>query len=104
MLLKLNRPVDVAERGLVFVQNFLTLLAAKEAAGQVKPWFKEVCEGRGRVVGHCSSLWREFAGRSRVVRRSRSTVLHCTFVTGPGVPWFKNGAGGSMRHSSNLWL
>jgi hypothetical protein len=51
VLLKLNRPVDVAERGLVFVQNFLTLLAAKEAAGQVKPWFKEVCRGCGRAVG-----------------------------------------------------
>lgn len=44
MLLRLNRPVDVAERGLVFVQNFLTLLAAKEAAGQLRPWFKEVRE------------------------------------------------------------
>lgn len=42
VLLRLNRPVDVAERGLVFVQNFLSLLAVKEAAGQVKPWFKEV--------------------------------------------------------------
>jgi len=42
VLLRLNRPVDVAERGLVFIQNFLTLLAAKEAAGQIKPWFKEV--------------------------------------------------------------
>jgi hypothetical protein len=42
VLLRLNRPVDVAERGLVFVQNFLGLLAAKEAAGHLKPWFKEV--------------------------------------------------------------
>jgi hypothetical protein len=32
----------VAERGLVFVQNFLSLLAEKEAAGQLRPWFKEV--------------------------------------------------------------
>jgi hypothetical protein len=47
VLLRLNRPVDVAERGLVFVQNFLGLLAAKEAAGQLKPWLKEV---RGFVV------------------------------------------------------
>lgn len=42
VLLRLNRPVDVTERGLVFVQNFLTMLAAKEAAGLLKPWFKEV--------------------------------------------------------------
>jgi hypothetical protein len=42
VLLRLGRPVDVAERGLVFVQNFLALLAAKEAAGLIKPWFKEV--------------------------------------------------------------
>lgn len=42
VLLRLNRPVDVTERGLVFVQNFLSLLAAKEAAGLLKPWFKEV--------------------------------------------------------------
>jgi hypothetical protein len=45
VLLRLNRPVDVAERGLVFVQNFLGLLAAKEAAGQLKPWLKEVRGG-----------------------------------------------------------
>eukprot|EP00878_Enallax_costatus_P028549 GHUV01030842.1.p1 GENE.GHUV01030842.1~~GHUV01030842.1.p1 ORF type:complete len:447 (+),score=91.95 GHUV01030842.1:177-1517(+) len=42
VLLRLGRPVDVAERGLVFIQNFLAILAAREAAGQVKPWFKEV--------------------------------------------------------------
>lgn len=88
VLLKLNRPVDVAERGLVFVQNFLPLLAAKEAAGQVKPWFKEVYKRRGRAVGHGSSLWEEFAGISRVVGHSRSPALHCTYVPGPGVPWF----------------
>lgn len=42
VLLRLGRPVDVAERGLMFVQNFLAILAAREAAGQIKPWFKEV--------------------------------------------------------------
>jgi hypothetical protein len=42
VLLRLGRPVDVAERGLVFVQNFLAILAAREAAGLIKPWFKEV--------------------------------------------------------------
>ncbi|WIA35160.1 hypothetical protein OEZ86_003632 [Tetradesmus obliquus] len=41
VLLRLGRPVDVAERGLVFVQHFLGILAAREAAGLVKPWFKE---------------------------------------------------------------
>lgn len=52
VLLRLNRPVDVAERGLVFVQNFLGLLAAKEAAGQLKPWLKEV-RGRELCGGVC---------------------------------------------------
>ncbi|KAF6250949.1 hypothetical protein COO60DRAFT_1645717 [Scenedesmus sp. NREL 46B-D3] len=41
VLLRLGRPVDVAERGLVFVQNFLAILASREAAGLIKPWFKE---------------------------------------------------------------
>jgi hypothetical protein len=55
VLLRLGRPVDVAERGLVFIQNFLAILAAKEAAGKVKPWFKEV---RCWMVGskhHCAA-------------------------------------------------
>ncbi len=42
VLLRLGRPVDVAERGLVFVQNFLQLLAGEEEEGSVKPLFKEV--------------------------------------------------------------
>ena len=42
MLLRLGRPADVAERGLVFVQNVLQLLAAREAAGLLRPLFKEV--------------------------------------------------------------
>jgi hypothetical protein len=42
VLLHLGRPLDVAERGLVFVQNFLGLLAAREGAGALRPWFKEV--------------------------------------------------------------
>lgn len=42
VLLRLGRPVDVAERGLVFVQNFLALLRDREAAGLIRPFFKEV--------------------------------------------------------------
>lgn len=56
VLLRLNRPVDVAERGLVFVQNFLSLLAAKEAAGQLKPWLKEVTRGCVLCCALCYSV------------------------------------------------
>lgn len=51
-LLHLGRPLDVAERGLVFVQTFLQLLAEREAAGQLRPWFKEV---RGCQFSHADS-------------------------------------------------
>ena len=52
VLLRCGRPLDVAERGLVFVQNFLSLLAEKEEAGQLRPWFKEVSNrGPGSGVG-----------------------------------------------------
>eukprot|EP00879_Flechtneria_rotunda_P024943 GHRR01026470.1.p1 GENE.GHRR01026470.1~~GHRR01026470.1.p1 ORF type:complete len:429 (+),score=155.71 GHRR01026470.1:52-1338(+) len=51
VLLRLGRPIDVAERGLVFVQNFLAILAAREAAGQIRPWFKECW-----VFSACMSL------------------------------------------------
>jgi hypothetical protein len=47
VLLHLGRPLDVAERGLVFIQSFLQLLAEREACGALRPWFKEVRAARG---------------------------------------------------------
>jgi hypothetical protein len=50
VLLRLGRPLEVAERGLNFIQNFLELLAAREESGQLRPWFKEVGGGGVREM------------------------------------------------------
>ena len=54
VLLRLGRVLDVAERGLAFIQSLLQLLAEKQAAGLVRPWFKEVRHGRARAPQLCA--------------------------------------------------
>lgn len=91
MLLHLGRPLDVAERGLVFVQNFLQLLAEREAAGQLRPWFKEV--GVTVTIASCSCI-PVGVHKAHIVSMQHAVHWYRTLelVRKPGHPWVE-GAG-----------
>jgi hypothetical protein len=84
VLLRLGRPVDVAERGLVFVQNFLAILAAREAAGLIKPWFKEVCL-KFWGFGAFAHRHKQRSGRPADIKMAIQAFSACMFVIAASV-------------------
>ncbi len=63
MLLKLGRPIDVADCGLRFICSMGAILSALEAKGQARPIFKEV--GTKGIGGREQGAGRWLEARNR---------------------------------------